>query len=98
MRVSRISSGKRGSLQIIAEILRKVRVPTGKTNIKSHCNMSSLQSEKYLSFMRSSNLIRMDAAAGKIAYQRTETGREFLEQYNDIVLLLDPGIYAPSLV
>jgi predicted transcriptional regulator len=94
----KISFGNRNRLQIIAEILRKLRKPTGKTNIMSHCNMSSMQSGQYLNLMRSSDLVRKADNAGKVTYQRTETGREFLELYDGMVLLLDPSISAPSLV
>jgi predicted transcriptional regulator len=96
--MSRVPERNRSRLQIIAEILRKLREPTGKTNIMSRCNMSSMQSGEYLSFMRLNDLIRMDAIAGRVMYQRTATGREFLEAYNKMVLLLEPSISATSLM
>ena len=82
----------------MAEILRQLRIPTGRTNIMSHCNMSSTQSGQYLNLMGSNDLIRIDAIAGRVTYQRTEAGREFLERYNKMVLLLDPSVSAPSLM
>ena len=94
----KVSDRNRSRFEIIAEILRKLREPTGRTNIMSHCNMSSTQSGQYLNFMRSNDLIRVDAIAGKVTYKRTEVGREFLEVYNKMVLLLDPSISAPSLI
>jgi predicted transcriptional regulator len=96
--MSKVSVRNRSRFQIIAEILRKLREPTGKTNIMSHCNMSSIQSGEYLSFMRSNDLIQVDAVAGRVTYQRTATGREFLQVYNKMVLLLEPSISAPSLI
>jgi predicted transcriptional regulator len=96
--MSKVSVKNRSRFQIIAEILRKLREPTGKTNIMSHCNMSSIQSGEYLSFMRSNDLIQVDAVAGRVTYQRTATGREFLQVYNKMVLLLEPSISAPSLI
>jgi len=100
LRMRKIFVGNRNRLQIIAEILRKLRAPTSKTSIMSRCNMSSMQSGQYLNLMRSSDLIQMDdtASAGKVTYQRTETGREFLELYNKMILLLDSSISAPSLI
>lgn len=95
--INRVLDKNRSKIEIIAEILRQLRVPTVRTNIMSHCNMSSAQSGQYLTFMRSSELIRMDAIRGMITYQRTEAGREFLELYNKMVLLLDPSISEPSL-
>jgi predicted transcriptional regulator len=64
----------------------------------SHCNMSSMQSGEYLSFMKSSDLIQMDTIAGKVTYQRTDAGREFLKIYNKMAMLLNPGISASSLM
>jgi len=92
------SDRNRSRFEIVAEILRKLQKPTCRTNIMSHCNMNSKQSGQYLNFMRSSDLIRIDATAGKVTYQRTEAGREFLKIFNKMVLLLDPGISAPSLI
>jgi predicted transcriptional regulator len=98
LRMRKPPEGNRSRLQIIAEILRKLREPTGKTNIMSHCNMSSMQSGQYLNLMKTSDLVRMDAIAGRVTYQRTEGGREFLDLYNKMVLLLDSSISAPSLI
>jgi predicted transcriptional regulator len=95
LRMRKVSDRNRGRFEIIAEILRMLRKPTCKTNIMSHCNISSAQSGRYLGLMRSSNLIQKDATAGKVTYQRTEAGREFMKHYNKIVLLLDTSISAP---
>jgi len=97
LRTGKMWDGNRGKIDIIAEILRQLRVPTVRTNIMSHCNMSSAQSGQYLTFMRSSDLIQIDAIRGMVTYQRTVAGREFLELYNKMILLLDPGVSAPSL-
>ena len=94
----KVSDRNRSRFEIIAEILRELRKPTCRTNIMSHCNMSSMQSGDYLSFMKSNNLVRTDAVAGKVTYQRTEAGRAFLGLFNSMILLLDSGISAPSLI
>lgn len=73
-------------------------MPTGKTNIMSRCNMNTAQSQGYLNLMRSNDLIQIGAIAERVTYQRTEAGREFLELYNKMALLLDPSIFAPSLM
>ena len=88
----------RSRFEIIAEILRKLRKPSGKTNIMSHCNMSSAQSGRYLDFMGSIDLVRTDMIAGKVTYQKTEVGRDYLELYGKMALLLDPSISGPSLM
>ncbi len=92
-----VPNGNRNKFEIIAEILRKLHKPTGKTNLMSHCNMSSAQSGQYLDLMMSSDLVRTDATTGKVTYQRTEAGREFLVRYNELALLLDSSISAPFL-
>jgi predicted transcriptional regulator len=96
LRMRKTSDKNRSRFEIIAEILRKLRLPTCRTNIMFHCNMSSMQSGHYLTLMKSNDLVRMNAIAGKVTYQRTETGREFLELYNKIVLLLVPSIAVPA--
>jgi len=96
--VRKVSDGNRSRLQIIAEILTQVRMPVGKTNIMSHCNMSTTQSGQYLNLMTSSNLVRMGAYAGKVTYQRTEAVLEFLELFKKMALLLDSDISSPFLI
>jgi len=92
----KVSDRNRSRFELIAEILRKLRQPTCWTNIMSHCNMSSAQSGRYLDLMRSNDLIQKNVTSGKVTYQRTEAGREFMKHYNKIALLLDPSISAPS--
>jgi predicted transcriptional regulator len=98
LKMREVSERNRSKFEIIAEILRELRKPTGRTNLMSHCNMSSMQSGEYLSLMKSNDLVRIDTIAGKVTYQRTEAGREFLKIYNKLVLLLDPGISASFLI
>jgi len=45
--------------------------------------------------MRSNDLVHVDANAGRVTYQRTDAGREFLGLYEKMALLLDPGISVP---
>lgn len=90
------SDGNRSKFEIVAEILMQLRGPTGKTNLMSHCNMNFTQLGQYLNLMKLNGLIRKDAMTQKVTYQRTEAGREFLELFNKMVLLLDPNILAPS--
>lgn len=92
LKTRKVSDRNRSKFEIIAEILRHLNLPKKKTNIMSHCNMSTAQSGQYLNFMRTNNLIQLDSILGKVTYQRTETGKKFLELYSKMVLLLDPGI------
>jgi predicted transcriptional regulator len=89
LRMRKTFDGNRGRLQIMGEILGELREPTGRTSIMSHCNMSFAQSGQYLSIMTLNDLIRTEAIAGKVTYQRTEAGREFLGLYSKMVLLLE---------
>jgi predicted transcriptional regulator len=98
LRMREVSDRNRSKFEIIAEILSELHKPTGRTNIMSHCNMSSMQSGEYLSIMKSNDLVRIDTVAGKVTYQRTEAGREFLKIYNKIIMLLDSSISASSLI
>ena len=75
----------------MAVILNKLRKPSGCTNIMAECNMSTVQSTKYLSYMRMKDLIRGDIIAGRMTYQRTEIGLEFLGLYNRLSQLLNPS-------
>jgi len=98
LRTRKVSGTNRSMFDIIAEILRQLRIPTVRTNIMSHCNMNSTQSVEYLNFMTSNDLVRMGEIAGRVTYKRTEAGRDFLEVYNKMILLIDPSISAPSLM
>ena len=97
-KIKGVTDTNRAKFGIMAEILRQLRIPTCRTNIVSHCNMNTLQSGHYLDLMKSNDLIRIGAIAGRVTYQRTEIGREFLELYNQMVLLLDHSISAASLI
>jgi predicted transcriptional regulator len=88
-----LSGRNRSTFDIAAEILRELREPTGVTNTISNCNMSFKQSGYYLSFMKSSDIIQTDAITGRVKYCRTEAGQKFLETYDKMILLLDPGFF-----
>ena len=92
-----VIDGNRSRFEIIAEILRELRETSGKTSIMSHCNVSSAQSGRYLDFMESIDLLRTDMIAGKVTYPKTEVGRDYLELYGKMALLLDPSTSGPSL-
>ena len=90
--ISKVTTRNRGKFEIIAEILRELRMPTGRTNLMCHCNMNSAQSGDYLAFMKSADLIRVHNQAGKVMIERTEVGKEFLRLFNSMLLLLDSSI------
>lgn len=98
LKTGKLSAKNRSTFDIVAKILRVVQKPTGITSILSNCNMSFSQSAFYLGFMKSSDLIQTDAAAGRVRYCRTETGEEFLEAYDKMILLLDPDVFGHCLM
>jgi predicted transcriptional regulator len=59
--------------------------------------MSTKQSRQYLSLLTSKDLVHIQRAAGKVTYQRTEAGGEFLKQYDKMAMLFGPSVSAPSL-
>ena len=92
-RINRFSDGNRSKLEIMAKILRKVKKPTGITSILTSCNMSFKQSGYYLDLMKSSDLIQMNSTDGRARYRTTETGQEFLEAYDKMILMLEPSVF-----
>jgi len=98
LRTRNVSDRRRSRFDIIVEILRDLREPICWTNIISHCNMSTKQSKQYLSLLTSKDLVQISKAAGKVTYQRTEAGGEFLKHYDKVALLFGPSISAPSLI
>jgi predicted transcriptional regulator len=92
-RINRFSDGNRSKLEIMAKILREVNKPTGITCILTSCNMSFKQSGYYLELMKSSDLIHMNSTEGRARYCRTETGQEFLEAYDKMILMLEPSVF-----
>lgn len=95
LRKIEVPSKNRSKFEIIAEILKELHTPSGKTNIMSECNMSFAQSGHYLDLMTSNDLVWTDGSEGKVMYHRTETGQEFLEKFNKMILLIDPSISTP---
>jgi predicted transcriptional regulator len=85
----------RSTFHIVAEIVRELLELTGVTNIISNCSMSFKQSRYHLSFMKSSDLIQTYAitARARVKYCRTEARQKFLETYDKMILLLDPGFF-----
>ncbi len=88
LKIRKSSDRNRSTFDIVAKILREITKPTGITNIISSCNMSFKQSGHYLGFMKSSNLVQTDAITGRVRYHTTETGQEFLETYDKMILML----------
>ena len=65
LNMRKVPDGNRSKLEIIAQILREVRLPAGKTCIMSHCNMSFAQSGNYSRLMKSNDLVHVGCECGK---------------------------------
>lgn len=96
--IRNVPDRNRSRFEIIAEILKRLREPASKANIMSHCNMSTAQSGQYLDFMESVDLVHTDAMAGRVTYAKTEAGRDYLEVYDKMALLLDPCVSVPMMI
>jgi predicted transcriptional regulator len=70
----------RSSLDIVREVLSIATVKVRKTRIMYGANLSFLQLEKYLSTLLGNALLSFDGDSG---YLTTETGKEFLQLYED---------------
>ena len=72
-------SGRRGTLDIMTDILRIVDVPSSSAEIMACANMSYEQCQKYLPAMEKMGLISRSVEDGiHIRYTITEKGREYL--------------------
>jgi predicted transcriptional regulator len=88
LKISRLDGRRRGKVEIIAEILAKVRKPTAKTQIMYECNLSFRQLRDYLKFMSLRSLVRSNAKEGTVTYTITDSGRNFLNSYSNMACLL----------
>ena len=96
--IRNVPDRNRSRFEIIAEILKRLREPASKANIMSRCNMSTAQSGQYLDFMESVDLVHTAAMAGRVTYAKTETGRDYLEVYDKMAVLLDPCVSVPMMI
>lgn len=82
---------KRGSLEIIAEILRSLSSENLiKTHLTFKCKLDSRAVAKYLSVLLINNLIiKLDGDSN--LFMITKKGREFLIQYDKLMNLIDDG-------
>ena len=71
----------RGRFEIIYDILSKSLKPTQKTRILYSCNLSFSQLQKYLKYLESNNLLKTIYYNGKLTYQATDKGKEFVYDY-----------------
>jgi predicted transcriptional regulator/ABC-type transporter Mla MlaB component len=73
------TAGRRGSMDIISDILSIVSAPSGKSEIISCANLSFEQCQKYLAILERMGLLRRYLEdAVRVKYMITERGREYM--------------------
>jgi predicted transcriptional regulator len=77
---------KRDSLEIIAQILSLCREPRVKTQVMYGANLSWRMMGKYLSLLRSTELLEIHHSPTK--YLTTQKGREFLKRWKELTKLI----------
>jgi predicted transcriptional regulator len=84
--------GPRSSIEIIADILRFLRLgETGRTEIKSTVKMSSEQASNYLNWLRETGLLEeVEKEIGIPSYRITRTGLDLLSKIENMRELLPP--------
>ncbi len=86
--IGKVSNGNRSKFEIMADILRQLHNPVGRTSLMCHCNMSSAQLDSYLTQMQSADLVCTHTAGRGATYKITEMGKEYLSLFNRIALLV----------
>jgi len=76
--------GRRGKLEIIAEILYIAREGVGKTEIVYKANLNFIRVKRYLSYLEEKGLIENSSSE----YKTTEKGKDFLRDYQKMKELL----------
>lgn len=85
---------RRPHLAIIADMLTVAKKPSIQNRIISTCRLSTLQWNEIISDLINKGLITTQQALGSnakstTAYLTTDKGRQFLEQYNILLTLLE---------
>ncbi len=78
--------GRRGDLDIIADILSITFQPINKTNIMYKANLSFTQLKSYLEEIKNAGLV--EEKNSPITYRITEKGKKFLTIYSEIMKIL----------
>ena len=78
----------RGKIEILADILSNCQEGLKKTHIMLRANLGYEQICYYLPGLIRTHLINQEIEAGSVIYRTTETGREFLLNYSNIIRLI----------
>ena len=86
--VKRKGRKRRDRLYIMAEILKMAKNGSLKTHLMYGANLSFAQLTDYLSFLIATELLKTVQRGGKLVYETTSKGLEFLVNYDKIISLL----------
>ena len=82
------SSKRRDKLIIMSEIIEITKKGTSKTQIMFKANLSFSQLQQYISLLVNTGLIEENANDGRVIFQATPKGFEFLERQQSVIDLL----------
>ena len=86
-----VSSGHRGNLDIIADILHASSGGAKKTNLMYRCNLSFKQLKSYSVLLLENGLLSLNGEASPPetgVFELTEKGRKFLRAYRGLKALM----------
>lgn len=82
---------RRDKLVIMMEIIDIAKKGTTKTHIMLKANLSFSQLNGYLEFLTESNLLQTSLCEGKVVYEPTQKGLEFMAKQQQIIGMLNEG-------
>lgn len=83
---------RRDRLAIIAEVLIIAKYGVLRTKIMYKGNLSFAQLKTYIAFLQKSGLLEIVKVKGKTFYNTTRKGLEFLQNYEDLLSMLNSYI------
>jgi len=81
MRLGAIENVRRTRMDIIANILNVAVKCDSKTRIMFRASLNHKQTEKYFDYLLETSMLRKINNKGRIFYETTERGKEFLAKY-----------------
>lgn len=90
------SPKRRDKLVIMAEILGIAQKGTSKTHIMFKANLSFSQLKQYLTLLLNTGLLEKLTNDGKVVFETTPKGLEFIERQQQVIDLLSNGSHVYS--
>lgn len=87
------SPKRRDKLVIMAEIVSIAKKGTSKTHIMFKANLSFSQLNQYLSLLSNTGLLEKFSDHGRVIFQATEKGLEFIDKQQQVFNLLNDDSY-----